>query len=43
MELGKREEGKVNDRSSVILHTKRCEGRGYDDVYWKLLKTGGEK
>jgi hypothetical protein len=27
---GRREE---NDRASVILHTIRCEGRGYKDLY----------
>jgi hypothetical protein len=38
MELGERRKGKENDRASVILHTTRCEGKGYKDVYWKLLK-----
>jgi hypothetical protein len=33
VELGEREKGKENDRASVILHTIRCEGRGYKDVY----------
>jgi hypothetical protein len=33
MELRERENGKENDRSSVILHTKRSEGRGFKDVY----------
>jgi hypothetical protein len=33
MELGERGKGKENDRASVILHTIRCEGRGYEDVY----------
>jgi hypothetical protein len=23
------------------LHTIRCEGRGYKDVCWRLLKNGG--
>jgi hypothetical protein len=36
-----KEEGKENDRASVILPNIRCEGRGYKDVRWKLLKTGG--
>jgi hypothetical protein len=33
MEL--RERGKVreNDRASIISHNRRCEGRGYKDVY----------
>jgi hypothetical protein len=31
---GKKERKKrLNDRASVILHTIRCEGRGYKDVY----------
>jgi hypothetical protein len=29
---GKREK-KRDDRASVILHTIRCEGRGYEGVY----------
>jgi hypothetical protein len=33
MQLGEREKGKKNDRASTILHTIRCEGRGYEDVY----------
>jgi hypothetical protein len=33
MELGERGKGKKDDRASVILHTIRCEGRGYKDVY----------
>jgi hypothetical protein len=41
MELGKRKKGKENDRASVISHSIRCEGRGYKDVYLKLLKNGG--
>jgi hypothetical protein len=28
-----KEKGKENDKVSVILHTIRCEGRGYKDVY----------
>jgi hypothetical protein len=23
------------------LHTTRCKGRGYKDVYWKMLKNRG--
>jgi hypothetical protein len=33
VELGVRGKGKENDRTSVILHNIRCEGRGYKDVY----------
>jgi hypothetical protein len=33
MEFGEREKGKENDRTSVISHNVRCEGRGYKDVY----------
>jgi hypothetical protein len=33
MELGERETGKENGRATVILHTTRCKGRGYKDVY----------
>jgi hypothetical protein len=33
MELRERGKGKENDRASVILHTKRRDGRGYKDVY----------
>jgi hypothetical protein len=33
MELRERGKGRENDRASVILHTIRCEGRGYKDVY----------
>jgi hypothetical protein len=40
MELGERAKGKENDSPSVISHNKRCESRGYDNVYRKLLKTG---
>jgi hypothetical protein len=32
MELGEGEKGKENDRALVILHSIRCEGRGYKDV-----------
>jgi hypothetical protein len=38
LERGK---GKENDRASVISHTIRCKGRGYKNVYWKLLKNRG--
>jgi hypothetical protein len=31
---------KENDRASEISHNIRCEGRGYKDGYWKLLKMG---
>jgi hypothetical protein len=31
--LREREEGKENDRASVIAHKIRCKGRGYMDVY----------
>jgi hypothetical protein len=27
----------------VIPHNIGCEGRGYQDVYWKLVKNGGWK
>jgi hypothetical protein len=38
---GKRErKGKDNDRASVISYNIRCEGRGYKNVYGKLLKNG---
>jgi hypothetical protein len=33
MELREREEGKENNRASVISHNIRCEGRGYKNVY----------
>jgi hypothetical protein len=33
MELRERGKGKEKDRTSVILHTIRHEGRGYKDVY----------
>jgi hypothetical protein len=33
MELRERGKGKENDRASVISHTIRCKGRGYNDVY----------
>jgi hypothetical protein len=33
MELGEREKGKENHIASVIFHTRRCKGRGYEDVY----------
>jgi hypothetical protein len=33
MELREREKGKENDRASVILHTIRWEGRGYENMY----------
>jgi hypothetical protein len=33
MELGKIEKGKDNDRTSVIVYSIRCEGRGYEDMY----------
>jgi hypothetical protein len=35
--LGK-EGKKKNDRVSVRSHNTKCEGRGYKDVYCKLLK-----
>jgi hypothetical protein len=38
MELGEREKGKQNDRASVIYI--RCKGRGYKDVFLKLLTSG---
>jgi hypothetical protein len=41
VELVERGKGKENDRTSVILQNIRCEGRGYKDVYWKLLKNSG--
>jgi hypothetical protein len=40
MELGEWGKVKENDRVSVMLHNIRCEGRGYKNVYWKLLKNG---
>jgi hypothetical protein len=33
MELSEREKEKESDRTTVILHTTRCEGRGYTNVY----------
>jgi hypothetical protein len=33
MELRERRKGKEKDRASVILHTIRCKGREYKDVY----------
>jgi hypothetical protein len=33
MELGERENGKENDRASVILYNISSEGREYKDVY----------
>jgi hypothetical protein len=33
MELREREKRKENDRATVILHSTRCEDRGYKDVY----------
>jgi hypothetical protein len=39
MEFEERRKGKENDRS-VMSQIMRCEGRGYKDVYWKLLKEG---
>jgi hypothetical protein len=39
--LRKERKEKENDRASVISCTIRCEGRGYKDVYGKLLKNGG--
>jgi hypothetical protein len=33
MELGERGKRSENDRTSIISHTIRCEGRGYKDVY----------
>jgi hypothetical protein len=41
MELGETVKRKENDRGSVKLHTRRCEGRGYKVVYWQLLKNEG--
>jgi hypothetical protein len=40
VELGERRKGKESDKASVISHIIRCEGRGYKDVYRKLLKNG---
>jgi hypothetical protein len=36
---GKRK-GKENDRASVISHSIRCEGRGYNDVLKTVEKWG---
>jgi hypothetical protein len=33
MELREREKGNENNKASIILHTIRCTGRGYKDVY----------
>jgi hypothetical protein len=33
MELREREKEKENDSTLIILHTIRCEGGGYKDVY----------
>jgi hypothetical protein len=33
MELGEREKVKKNERTSIISHNIRCEGRRYKDVY----------
>jgi hypothetical protein len=33
MELRERGKGKENDGASVISHTIRCQGRGYEDMY----------
>jgi hypothetical protein len=33
VELGEKGKGKKYDRASVILHTIRCEGKGYKDVF----------
>jgi hypothetical protein len=33
MKLREKEKGKENDRATIILHTRRCEGRGYNNVY----------
>jgi hypothetical protein len=33
MELEESGKGKEKNRTSVILHTTRCEGRGYKDMY----------
>jgi hypothetical protein len=41
MERGERRKGKENNRASVISHSIRYEGRGYKDVYGKLIKVGG--
>jgi hypothetical protein len=32
MERGEKRKGKQNDRASIILHTIKCEGRGYKDA-----------
>jgi hypothetical protein len=40
---GERGKGKENNRASVISQTIRGEGRGYTDVYQKLLKNGGRE
>jgi hypothetical protein len=40
MELWERGKGKESDGASVTLHATRCEGRGYKNVYWKMLKNG---
>jgi hypothetical protein len=33
VELRERGKRKENDRTSIISHNIRCEGRGYKDVY----------
>jgi hypothetical protein len=33
MKLREKEKGKENDRATIILHTRRCEGRSYNNVY----------
>jgi hypothetical protein len=38
MELREIGKGKDNDIATIMLHNIICEGRGYKDVYWKLLK-----
>jgi hypothetical protein len=32
MEPGEREKGKENNQASIILHSIRCESKGYKDV-----------
>jgi hypothetical protein len=40
MQIGERGKGNENDRVSVISHIMRFEGKGYMDMYLKLLKNG---
>jgi hypothetical protein len=38
-----KEESKKNDRTSVTVYNIRWTGRGYKDVYLKLLKIEGRR